>query len=237
MVGGLRPIFGVFGSVLRVVGQVLEGFAPAIEAVASIFAVLQVPLIRQAQTLLPQLNMLLGVLSTALDIASSAVKAMVTAFDDNFYYPLALLATNLYNWFAVTINGMVGALNQFFAFLGFDDIKVDTLDPMAAPERLSEILGEAIEDNTEALRDFSRELTNLPAGFRYNLAEYRAENPDGRGTPIGPRSMAALDGLVINGPVYINARTAALAEEIKRNMRQRGFPVGGPSGASPPQRN
>lgn len=242
VVSALSPIFGILGAVAGLVASVLELLAPIILAWSEMVGALLAPLLRVIETVLPIFLMQFAIIIPIVQLFGEMLVALVDVIDTYVLLPIARAATWLYNSIVDVVNSLVAVINGLMGALGIA-IDLETLSRMRDPQSLSDMgvagadLTRAVDDNTEELKEFNRSLTNLPAGFRYNLAEYRAENPDGRGTPIGARSMAARGSMVINGPVYVTARTAALAEEIGRNMRQRGFPFGGPPGSSPPKRN
>lgn len=244
VVSGLAPLFGLLGGILSsVVVPVLDLLAPVVLAVSQAVAAFQVPLLRIAQVLLPVFMTQLAILVPIVALVSDVFVALVEFIDTYVFMPIATAAVELYNAVVNAINGIIAGINGFLGAVGLAAISLGYLDQMGRPQSMLDMgisqqeLSNSLDDNTEQLRQFNRSMTNVPAGFRYNLAEYRNEAPNGRSSPMGPRSMAARDGMVINGNVYLQPASSAVAEEIRRNMRQRGMPVGGTSSSNRSERN
>lgn len=240
VVSGLLPVFGVLGGFAGILGAAFDFLAPVVLAASQVLVAIQVPVLRLTETVLPLLMLSLGFLVPVLELVTDAMLAMVNVLDTYVLRPIAQAAINLYNGFVDLVNVIVGWIND----LGVFGVRLNEMERMRDTESMLEMgvinqdLIRATDDNTDELREFNRSLTNLPAGFRYSLAEYNAEAANGRGTPVGARGMAGRgDGMTITGPIYITARNANVLEEIRRNMRQRGVPYGGPVGSTPPEKN
>lgn len=245
VVSALAPIFGIIGAVAGLVAHVLEMLAPVILVVSEMLGAMVAPLLRIVETVLPLFLIGFAIAIPLIQFFGEQLVALVDVLDTYVLLPIARAATWLYNSVVDVVNMITSWINAIAGALGFDAIDIERMQRMDDPRSLSDMgiagadLTRAVDDNTEELEEFNRSLTNLPAGFRYALTEYRVEAPDGRGGP-GRRDMAGRGGsgsIIINGPINVTARNANVLEEIRRNMKQRGFPLGGPSGSTPSERN
>lgn len=240
VVGALLPAMGLLGDIARVVGAYFSSLAPALTAVAELFVSLSAVVWQNTIKPFIQLSILMiGLLTPALQLVSGALFQLVVFLDEYVYLPLARAGKFLYDAIKSVVDGIIAALNHVLGFMGLDAIRIGYMPAMAEPTSILDMLRPALEDNTDALRDFSKSVTNLPAGYRYALTEYRSESADGfGGGGVGRRDMArGGGGLVINGNVNVMARDANVLEAIRRTMRERGVPYGGPVGSAPPKRN
>lgn len=242
VVSGLAPIFGLLGGMIRsLVVPVLDLLAPVVLAVSQACAAFGVPLLRIAQVLLPFFATQIAILVPIVELLSDVFVALVEFIDTYVFMPIATAAVELYNAIVNAVNGIVAGINGFLGAVGLAAISFGYLDRMERPESMLDMgvsqqaLIDGLDDNTDALRDFSRSLTNLPSGYRYALTEYRSEDANGFGG--NRREMSRGGGIVINGPVNVMARDANVLEAIRRNMRERGVPFGGPIASAPPRRN
>lgn len=245
LVSTLVPVFGVVGALASRLGEVFTLLAPSILAVAQLLAAGLVQYLRWFELSLVSLNVVLAVLAPVLQLVAEGFTRFVNVLDTYVMSPLVSLVVGITNSIIGAINFFVDVINKAASKFGID-LDIDHLEEVAEPQSMRDMgivsadLTKAMDDNTNALREFTRSANNLPAGFRYALAEYRSETPDGRGVNgSGRREMRRGDGggITVMGNLTVMAQTSAVFEEIRRNMRQRGVLFGGPSGATPDRKN
>jgi len=237
VVGALLPAMGLLGDIARTVGGYFASLAPALTSIAEMLTSLFAAIWQN--TVKPLINfstIIVGIVTPALQLLSGALFQIVVFLDQYFYLPIARATKFLYDGMKNAIDGIILAINRVLGMIGLDAIRLSVMPTMAEPTSIIDMLRPALEENTDALKDFSKSLTNLPAGFRYSLTEYLVEEPDGRGSP-NRRDMAGRGAMIINGPINITAKNADVLEQIRRTMRQRGVPYGGPPSSVPGSRN
>lgn len=244
VIRALSPILVVIRSLFESIGDVIEvGLAPVILALARPIASLLLIFVRLIQAVLPFVGMLLAAVASLVSFLD-VLTVGVMLLDNNFFLPLAHGATFLYNALADFVNGIVAWGRQFLG----DDFGV-TMSRMAGPEWRSPIADfaqstedlramfeentRAVDGNTDALNEFGREYTNVPVGYRADLAVFNS-TPAGGGRGGG----AVAGGIALNGPITFVMQTGSIADQVRRHLQiRRGFPFGGAPGSNRDESN
>ena len=175
----MSPILLALKDVFFGVGLVLVGFAPLIHALAQPIGELITTFAMGLLTLAPFLQLGLAIVGGIAEIALSVVLLTPLFSLLNDAWELGLL--RMYH----VLNGFVDLYNHIIDLIRFlpgmekfgsklDHLELDRtiIDPDSEST-------DALEDNTDALREFNRALTNVPSWYKVQGAEFDAI--DGRG--------------------------------------------------------
>lgn len=221
IIRALSPILMVVGVFFEVIGRTVENVAPLLHQLAKPLAALLLVVVRIVELVLPLIDLLaitLSFVTTQLDfftIGLGAVDFVMRALV-NTWISVVLAFGGLHDL-------IIDKMRELTGFKNFGTkLDLDVRDYVAR-DIISEMDGEygeygddqtqALDANTEALREFGRSLTNIPSGYRVPLAEYRAETLDGNG------------GVTFTGAVTMILDKIDSPTILGEVGRRRGYPV------------
>jgi hypothetical protein len=178
VIDALTPLLLAFGDAFSAIGIIIEAFAPVIHALADPLSEVVMLFANLLLTLAPLISIVLHVVAALLEFGLNI--AMSTPLLDmlNEHWRNGL------DVFDETLNGFVDLYNaiidlirtvpgmaDFGMHMEHFDLGLDAID--YENERLTD----ALDRNTNELRDMNREVTNIPAGYKTNLAIFNATDP------------------------------------------------------------
>lgn len=230
VIRALAPIFLVLGVFVAELATTIELLAPSIHPLAEGLAVMLLVVVRVASVFLTMYDWILVLNQLALNMTQIFV-TFAQVIDERVLIPLVNGVTIAYNGFVALNNQIIESIRRFTGDQGFglllaerELITSSVIGDFATSDEEIAAYGQesALRDNTSAIREFTRSLTNVPTGYRVALTEYMTERPQRRGAQA---VMAASNGAF---NIRLVSRDGNVYEQQRsHNMRTRGALFGG----------
>ncbi len=218
--GVVDPLMATFAEIIAVFTPALQMLEPVFEALEQAIA----PLVAPLQAVLAFFGMPLLVIGRALQLLSPIVAFVGEVF--------GLAADAVMDLVKGIDQFMVGMVNKFIEFINYLIIGINGLLRMFGSDSRMELLKatesvfltqdeltDATEDNTEAVRELSRQINNLPSFYKLGGAIGAATTAGG-----GPALGVTRTGEIMIGTVNVTTTAtnmAQLAEDIRGAARQK----------------
>lgn len=239
----LEPLVGpIFDLIAQGHAFATEGLLPLFKALQPLFDGLM-KLLKKIFEPMAIVNDLISALAPVLEIIGTVIGGIFEALG-----PLLDLGTGVVKVFASALIGFLIVLNEIAAALGDEKARAESvrlgamIDRMwsptagnsaaadAAAAAASWDLALANKAAADSARDVSEELTNVPSGYKLDLARYNATN-GGYEAAMGGGGSGG--GFTVNGDVIVSTEfgtPAEIAEEMKKERaRERASRRGNPA--------
>ncbi len=218
--GVVDPLMKAFSDVISILTPVLQSLKPIFSALSDVITPLVKPLqdilaffalpLLVVGRLLQMLVPVVGFLGEVIGLATTGLMDFVKMIDQ--------FLVNIVNGFVNAFNYLIIWINAALSFFGID-ARMDLLKTTESVFLSNEELADATEDNTEAVKELSRQINNLPAFYKLGGALSSATVAGG-----GPALGIMRGGEVMIGTVNVSTNAnnmAQLTEDIRRAAREK----------------